>query len=327
MDKLQIINRNSEINLNPKDEIISVVAEASEIHTETDLPNVGGDLDAFLPISKVPLITDLGGYSKAHSIRLEKDGKEVEMGVVGKDYLLVANDKLMDVAQEIMGVSGMDFIAEKKFFNGKQFRYVWRINDAGLQVEVPEIGDIMSVAMMINNSYDGSLKAGIQVFLMRLSCLNGQVSKVHGWGIDFRHYMTDGIDWERNILEAGRILGGKNMELLPKRFAKGVSRLAKPISLQDLATIRTNEDYLGKLPAQQFAQMQDKMFADGMVTNEDEYTAYDLFNAGTNVLWHQPKMTTASFKNNALVVDGMMNYGKDTQTLNIPDPNQQNIFN
>ena len=92
-----------------------------------------------------------------------------------------------------------------------------------------------------------------------------------------------------------------------------------------MATIRTNDDYLGKLPPQQYAQMLDKMYDDGMITQPDSYTAYDLFNAGTNVLWHQKKMTTASFKNNALVVDGMMKYGRDITPEVFTDPNQISI--
>ena len=325
MDKITSIqntNRNAELNLNSENSLPSVIEASSVIHTETDLPNIGGDLDAFLPINKVPLSTEIGGYSKAHSVRLEKDGKEVEMGVVGKDYLLVSNKELMDVASEIIGCSGLDFVPTKKFFNGKQFRYVWQIDDAGLQVEVPKVGDMMGLAMMMNNSYDGTLKAGIQIFLMRLSCLNGQVSREFGWGIDFRHFIKDGIDWEQNIMKASQILSGQQIETLPARFANRIGDLAEPITLQDMATIRTNDDYLGKLPAQQYAQMLDKMYDDGMVTDDSSFTAYDLFNAGTNVLWHQKKMTTASFKNNALVVDGMMKYGRDITPEVFSDPNQ-----
>jgi len=307
---------------NSENNISSLVEVNSVIHTESDLPNIGGDLDAFLPINKVPLSTDMGGYSKAHSVRLEKDGKEVEMGVVGKDYLLVPNKELMDVASEIMGMSNLNFKPTKKFFNGKQFRYVWQIDDAGLQVEVPKVGDMMGLCLMMNNSYDGSLKAGIQIFLMRLACLNGQVSRQFGWGIDFKHYSRDGIDWEQNIIQASKVLGGQQIEALPTRFANRIGDLVEPITLQDMASIRKNEDYLGKLPTQQYGQMIDKMYDDGMVTDSNSFTAYDLFNAGTNVLWHQKKMTTASFKNNALVVDGMMKYARDISNDTLIDPNQ-----
>lgn len=310
---------------NSENLVNSVIQENSVIHTETDLPNIGGDLDAFLPINKVPLSTDLGGYSKAHSVRLEKEGKEVEMGVVGKDYLLVPNNELMDVAEQIMDSTGLSYEPTKKFFNGKQFRYIWQIKDSGLEVEVPKVGDSMGLCMMINNSYDGSLKAGIQIFLMRLACLNGQVSKEFGWGLDFKHYSSDGIDWEQNILQASKILGGRQIENLPTRFANQIGNLVQPINLQDMSSIRQNEEYLGKIPTQQYGQMLDKMYADGMVTDDKSFTAYDLFNAGTNVLWHQKKMTTASFKNNALVVDGLIKYGKDYAPDLAVDPDQYTL--
>ena len=319
--------RDSVVTVHSEKEMVSEIEKQSQIHSETDLPNVGGDLDAFLPIKKVPLSTETGGYSKAHSIRLEKDGQEVEMGTVTSDYVLVSNFQLMDVIKEIMDTTGMIFKPVRKFFNGKQFRYLWRIVDAGLEVKVPQIGDVMGLMLQTTNSYDGSLKAGISIILERLFCLNGQTSNEYGWGFSFRHYRKDGImDWKQNILTASQILQGRQIELLPQRFADACGKLVKPIDFPELAVIRNNNDYLGNLPAQQFAQTMDKMMLDGMVTDPDHYTAYDLFNAGTNVLWHQEKMTTATFKNNALVVDGMLKYGKDTwDNPNPVNPNQMSI--
>ena len=56
MDKITSIqntNRNAELNLNPANNLPSVIEASSVIHTESDLPNIGGDLDAFLPFCKV----------------------------------------------------------------------------------------------------------------------------------------------------------------------------------------------------------------------------------------------------------------------------------
>ena len=54
---------------------------------------------------------------------------------------------------------------------------------------------------------------------------------------------------------------------------------------------------------------------------DKDYSAWGLLNAGTNVLWHSNKLTTANFNNNSLVVDGMLEYGK-TLTPDTTDPNQ-----
>ena len=49
-------------------------------------------------------------------------------------------------------------------------------------------------------------------------------------------------------------------------------------------------------------------------------------NAGTNVLWHANKLTNATFTNNTMVVDGLLQYGKDTYDGPVVDPNQTEMF-
>ena len=49
---------------------------------------------------------------------------------------------------------------------------------------------------------------------------------------------------------------------------------------------------------------------------------WGLLNAGTNVLWHADKLTNANFKSNAMVTDGLLQYGKDTLDVPFVDPNQ-----
>ena len=57
-----------------------------------------------------------------------------------------------------------------------------------------------------------------------------------------------------------------------------------------------------------------------------QFTAWDLFNSGTETLWHQKKITQGAIKNNALVVDGLLRYGQDTYDEPFVDPNQTDIF-
>ena len=317
----QIIVPNSENNIS------SLVEVNSVIHTESDLPNIGGDLDAFLPINKVPLSTDMGGYSKAHSVRLEKDGKEVEMGVVGKDYLLVPNKELMDVASEIMGMSNLNFKPTKKFFNGKQFRYVWQIDDAGLQVEVPKVGDIVGLVMEVINSYDRSTKAGILCYFMRLDCLNGMRSKTYQFGYSFRHTLNNELDWQSEINQSVIQLTGNNPQYMLNQFSEACGKLQKPIDFQELKLLSENNAYLGKLPTQQYGQIVKNMLvSEEYPQSGNEFTAWDLLNSGTQILWHQKKITQGAIKNNALVVDGLLQYGKDTYDEPFVDINQTNIF-
>ena len=57
-----------------------------------------------------------------------------------------------------------------------------------------------------------------------------------------------------------------------------------------------------------------------------EFTVWDLLNSGTQILWHQKKITQGAIKNNALVVDGLLQYGKDTYDEPFVNPNQTDMF-
>ncbi len=60
-----------------------------------------------------------------YGIRLGSQDKLLA-GNVSANYLLVPNRELMDVAMEIMAVSGLKWEHEKRFFNNKgQFRDIY----------------------------------------------------------------------------------------------------------------------------------------------------------------------------------------------------------
>jgi hypothetical protein len=137
---------------------------------------------------------------------------------------------------------------------------------------------------------------------------NQKISEI---GHTFWHTKNN-VNWANEISRATQVLRNQSGSRL-QSFAEACGRLQKPIELQDVANIR--ENYLSKLPTQQFGQMIDKYLID------KDYSAWGLLNAGTNVLWHSNKLTTANFNNNSLVVDGMLEYGK-TLTPDTTDPNQ-----
>ena len=60
-----------------------------------------------------------------------------------------------------------------------------------------------------------------------------------------------------------------------EQFAQACGKLQKSISNTEIKHIR--EQYLPKLPTQQFGQLMDKYLEDG------DFTAWGLMNAGTNV--------------------------------------------
>ena len=284
-------------------------------------------LDPFTEIQKLPLQTQYGGLSKAHSIRMMLKGKDTEMGIVKENYLCISNKEISEVGSEIRNASGMHWELQKVFFDGKVFRETWLCKDGGLQSTVPQVGDVVGLVMEVINSYDSSTKAGILCYFMRLVCLNGMRSKTHQFGYSFRHTLNNELDWQSEINQSVLQLTGNNPQYMLNQFSEACGKLQKPIDFQELKLLSENNAYLGKLPTQQYGQIVKNMLVSKEYPQSGtEFTAWDLLNSGTQILWHQKKITQGAIKNNALVVDGLLQYGKDTYDEPFVDINQTNIF-
>ena len=284
-------------------------------------------LDPFTEIQKLSLSTEYGGVSKAHSIRMMLKGKDTELGIVKENYLCISNKEISEVGSEIRTVSGMQWELQKVFFDGKVFRETWLCTDGGLQSEVPVVGDVVGLVMEVINSYDSSTRAGILCYFMRLECLNGMRSKAHQFGYSFRHTLNNELDWQSEINQSVLQLTGNNPQYMLNQFSEACGKLQKPIDFQELKVLSENNAYLGKLPTQQYGQIVKNMLTSkDYPQNGTEFTAWDLMNSGTEMLWHQKKITQGAINNNVLVYDRLLQYGKDTYDAPFVDPNQTDMF-
>ena len=182
-------------------------------------------LDPFTEIQKLPLSTEYGGHSKAHSIRMMLKGKDTELGIVKENYLCISNKEISEVGSEIRNASGMQWELQKVFFDGKVFRETWLCTDGGLQSEVPVVGDIVGLVMEIDNSYDSSTKAGILCYFMRLTCLNGNRSKDYQFGYSFRHTLNNELDWQSEINQSVLQITGNNPQYMLNQFTQACAKL------------------------------------------------------------------------------------------------------
>jgi len=318
---------NTQIQIVPNMNNISNLVEVESIDKPIIVNQFDNTLDPFTEIQKLPLQTQYGGLSKAHSIRLMLKGKDTEMGIVKENYLCVSNKEISEVGREIRNASGMHWELQKVFFDGKVFRETWLCKDGGLEAKVPEVGDVVGLVMEVVNSYDSSTKAGILCYFMRLVCKNGMRSKTHKFGYEFRHTLNNQLDWQSEINQSVAQLTGRNPEYMLNQFSQACGKLQKPIDFQELQVLTDNDKYLGKLPTQQYGQIVKNMLVSKEYPQSGtEFTAWDLLNSGTQILWHQKKITQGAIKNNALVVDGLLQYGKDTEETTFVDPNQTDMF-
>ena len=318
---------NTQIQIVPSMDNISQLVKAQSIDEPVIVNSFDSTLHPFTEIQKLPLQTQYGGLSKAHSIRMMLKGKDTEMGIVKENYLCISNKEISEVGSEIRNASGMQWELQKVFFDGKVFRETWLCKDGGLEASVPKVGDIVGLVMEVINSYDSSTKAGILCYFMRLVCLNGMRSKTHQFGYSFRHTLNNKLDWQSEINQSVIQLTGNNPQYMLNQFSEACGKLQKPIDFQELKLLSENNAYLGKLPTQQYGQIVKNMLvSEEYPQSGNEFTAWDLLNSGTQILWHQKKITQGAIKNNALVVDGLLQYGKDTYDEPFVDINQTNIF-
>ncbi len=299
------------------------VTEPNQV-TEPTIKNYGGNLDPFMEVHKEQLTFPDGSINPmVYGVRLGTQDKLLA-GNVSANYLLVPNRELMDVAMEIMAVSGLKWEHEKRFFNNKgQFRDIYFCKDGGLEKPVPNVGDLVGLVLEVQNSYNGSTGAGIRIYFQRYICKNGMTSNKYGFGYMFSHNKGQSLNWKDEIFQATNMLRNSS-EYHLTNFVEACGKLQKPVDNTEIKLIR--EKYIPKgtggnqLPIQQFGQLMDKYYEDG------DFTAWGLLNAGTSVLWHPEKLTNANFSNNSVVVDGLLQYGKDTEETTFVDPNQTDIF-
>lgn len=266
-----------------------------------DIPqNVnGGTFDPFTEIEIKELKNDDGYLSHGRNVRVKREsGQYLEAGIVSKNYLLITNKEVNEVCSEIRAESGMEWEHDRIFFDGKRFRNVYRTQS--LQRELDN-GDVAYLMFTELNSYDGSQTAGFRIDFMILVCQNGMVSPKYGWDSRFRHSLGS-VNWQEQIRAGALALTGQRKHLQMEQFAQACNTLHNPLDMHKLASIRRN--HIQKLPNLRYGEIMTKYH------NEGGSSMWDLMQAGTSTLWHREKMTNADFNNNALFVDGLLEYGK-----------------
>jgi hypothetical protein len=247
--------------------------------------------DTYAPIEKVPLLTQDGMQSRGYTVRIEDDSAPVgwsEVGVVSEDYLLVPNKDVRSMAHQIADLTDLAWNPSKQFFDGKRFVYALTTECERASAEVVP-GDVLSLGLMFENSYDGSRRLAVNLFANRLACSNGMLVPQFFARLRFKHNAAS-AGWEAETRRALSMIGRAGDDL--RRFA-GVARQLDDIdfSIPEMETIRQRG--LAKLPVSLWGRVIDRFLM------HEEPSAWGFLNAGTNVFWHNEKGSIQDFKHNA----------------------------
>ncbi|HMB93583.1 MAG TPA: DUF932 domain-containing protein, partial [Rhodothermales bacterium] len=176
------------------------------------------------------------------------------------------------------------------------------VAEGTFQAEV-KVGDVVSLGMLFENSYDGSRKLGFSLFINRLACSNGMLAPQYFSRMRFKHDSA-AIGWEDEVDRALSVLGHADASL--DRFAQAARALDDMrLGSQELSHIRG--EVLPRLPTTLWGKMMDQYLLN------EELTGWGLLNAGTNVCWHNEKGTISDFGHNEYLTSGLVEHA--TQDL------------
>ncbi len=134
------------------------------------------------------------------TVRSNKDGTDLVLGVVGKDYSIVQNRDAFGFMDEVLGDNGVTYEAAGALYDGRK---VWMLARLPEDIEVGP--DSIRRYLLFSNSHDGSQAVRCFFTPVRVVCANTLMwaMKNAKGGICIRH--TGRI--ESKIGEAQRILG------------------------------------------------------------------------------------------------------------------------
>ena len=265
-------------------------------------------LDPYADIRKVSLVGTDGTSSSAFGIQTDTGksgkGKWIEVGVVRNDYLLVSNQQVLDMANDIISRSSLQWELSKEFFNGKQLGLYYTAKDQRYTIDSEDgvkKGDDIAIGLHFLNSYDGTRALTAGLHLMRLICLNGMTTNHSLSNVRILHDKSN-VKWEDDV---EKILG------LVDTSQDKVSSMMSAYSEMDRSIL--DEGMLRHIANNVIPGISDGMF--GKIYRSfckenkgNSATVWDFYNACTDVLWNNPTQTKADFANNAYVTDKMIQF-------------------
>ena len=129
--------------------------------------------DPLAPVRLSPVRVNGSSVSNKGIEILNDNGEWECINVHSSSYSLISNTEVDNTAKQILSDSGITWKPMKEIWTG---RYWAKLYKSDLSVEVPMLGDTLSLGLRISNSYDRSSRFEIALMAFVLSCSNGLVS-------------------------------------------------------------------------------------------------------------------------------------------------------
>ena len=259
----------------------------------------------YAPIRTEPMVVD-GKPSGYRMVQIETEHRNTETDMpfttwddvskpVSNNYLLVENSDVRNIVEDLTSKTTWSWDSEPKtFFDGKRFMITRTTEEIQSDVDV---GDAVSLGIGAWNSYDGSKAFSLFMFINRLICTNGMMSKDMFNTFRFKHTLKN-VEWKDEAEKAFRYIQNGPEKL--KEWTNTAKNLLNPIDMSSLEDIRKN--HINDLPVTTYGKIMDKFW------NNEEKTGWGFLNAGADILWHNETPTVSMYEQNALFTDAMLGY-------------------
>jgi len=258
----------------------------------------------FVPIIKTPNYAENSGNLTGYSVEIEDPESKTgfrHLGNVSPSYLLLTNEEIRALAVEVAVQSGLPFRESRVFWDGTKFAHVIDFVETS---EAVDDGDEVGLSLITRSSYDKSWRYETALMGTRFLCDNGALSGEFFARVSFKHLKGSSEEAEswKEIVRQGLSVIDRAPESL-HRFVEGL-RLLKRMETTD-ERLREVWKLVPELGPGVMGKVLDRY------VRFEEPTLYGLLNAGTNVFYHNPKMTAADFANNDALTTGLLKYAFD----------------
>ena len=265
-------------------------------------------ISPFVPITKTPAYSQNSGTLSGYAVEIEDPSSPTgytHVGNVSRNYLLLSNEEVRNLAVEIAVQSGIPFRESRIFWDGSRFCHIIDFTE----YESVSDGDEIGLSLITRSSYDKTWKYDCALMGKRFLCDNGAISGEFFARVSFKHLsMPNGAEvpqeyaWKQIVRDGMTVIDRAPDDL--SRFVENL-RLLRSASMTD--------DHLRRvwkaLPT----------IGDGIkgqvlsrYVEREEPTLYGLFNAGTAVFSHRgDKTTAADFANNDAFTTALLGYASE----------------
>ena len=188
--------------------------------------------DPFSPVRLAPVSVNGEAVPQVGVEILNDNGTWECINIHSQGYQLISNSLAQQTAREITSLSRWRWAEEKTIWTGRFLSTLYRSDQI---VELPEVGDAVSLGLRIENSYDGSAKFRIVLMAFVLSCTNGLMSPRYFSTYALKHTASHGFDLKEAV---SVIQGGVSIleEIAPRIASLSKTRL----NLKTLAAVAKN---------------------------------------------------------------------------------------